>query len=151
MSKPDNTPDNSNNNPYQAPKAPVDIPPEPPTPAVISWVYVMVGFYFLLSIPEAVLIFLNDTTMSGNLWFFVGSIVLNAMISWWVFDAIKRRHRLSWLLPALIVLLTLITILPPDDEVINLLLAGGQMISMSVVLTLLFMPTGRKWRYDSTS
>lgn len=134
------------NNPYQAPKAPIEIPPEPPAPTAITWAYVMTGLYFVFAELEIVLQFLNTSEISANAWFFIAMSVLNTVIPWWVFDGIKRRHRLSWLLPTLLVLLTLPSLIPPDDDTVTLLLFGGQLLTMLAVLVILFTPAGKTWR-----
>lgn len=138
-----------NNNPYQAPKAKIDLPPEPPSPPLIRLAYVLIVVYTLLAQIYTVWLFLEDEYMAGSVVFFVIITALNLLIAWLIYSPIKHRKSGAWIVPGILLLLKIggemLNFSQGDSSLATMILSALESLALVALLVIIFSPTGKAW------
>ncbi|PID64320.1 MAG: hypothetical protein CR977_04035 [Gammaproteobacteria bacterium] len=140
-------------NPYQAPKAPLNLPPDPPTPALIRGAYLLIAINLLLAQLYTVWLLLEDTSFANNILIFIVLTALNLVIAWLLYQPIRDRKTNAWIIPSILLFLTIANALYDlsigGSDLVSLWVSGGETLTLIGLLGIIFSPAGKAWRHSS--
>ncbi|PIE44125.1 MAG: hypothetical protein CSA45_06805 [Gammaproteobacteria bacterium] len=140
-------------NPYQAPKAPLNLPPDPPTPTLIRGAYLLIVINLLLAQLYTVWLLLEDTNFANNILIFMVLTVLNLVIAWLLYQPIRDRKTNAWIIPSILLFLTIANVLYDlsigSSDLVSLWVSGGETLTLIGLLGIIFSPAGKAWRHSS--